>query len=248
MAERSRSPTFNSQLFPLPLRPILQTTPEKENMKVLRFYILYRLPIIAALIIIGVLFHINKDVVTAWLCYIAAAISLTLYFMMGTMRLVQDAVTKGDMDQAIKYLNQIKFPQLLFKPIRAGYYTLQSNLSMVNNDFASAEANIRKSMQVKSSIAGDQTGTNLMQLGFIEIRKGNAKQARLHLMDAIKAGIPDKDNLAATYLQLCSIEAQRQQYRIAKQYFKKAKDLKSENEDVLIQIKQLEKQIKTLPG
>ncbi len=217
-------------------------------MKALRFYIIYRLQIIAGLIVIGILFHFNRDVVTACLCYFAAAISIVLYFMMGTMRLVQEAVTQGDMDKALEYLKQIKYPQFLFKPIRVGYYSLQSNLSMVNNDFVAAEANIRKSMEIKSEIAGDTKGINLMQLGFLEVRKGNGKQARLHLMDAVKAGISDKDNLAATYLQLCSLEAQRQQYRIAKGYFKKAKDLKSENEEVMSQIKTLEKQIKTLPG
>ena len=219
-----------------------------KNMKVLRFYILYRLQIIVGLIVIGMLFHLNRDAVTAWLCYVVAAVSLVLYFMMGTMRLVQDAVVQGDMDQALAYLKMIKYPQFLFKPIRAGYYSLQSNLSMVNNDFDAAETNIRKSMEIKSDIAGDMRGVNLMQLGFIELRKGNNKDARLNLMEAVKAGIADKNNLAATYLQLCSLEAQRQQYRVAKGYFKKAKDLKPDSEEVASQIRTLEKQIKTLPG
>lgn len=216
-------------------------------MKVLRFYILYRLHIIVALVVIGILFHVNRDAVTAWLCYIVAAISLVLYFMMGTMRLVQDAVVQGDMDKALAYLKMIKYPQFLFKPIRAGYYSLQSNLSMVNNDLDAAEANIRKSMQIKSDIAGDMTGVNLMQLGFIELRKGNSKEARTHLMGAVKAGIADKNNLSAVYLQLCSLEAKRQQYRVAKEYFKKAKALKPDSEEVVAQIKELEIQIKKLP-
>ena len=91
-------------------------------------------------------------------------------------------------------------------------------------------------------------GANLMQLGFIELKKGNTKQGRLHLMEAVKAGIPDKENLAAAYLQLCNIEAQRLQYKIAKQYFKKAKDLKPKNEEILNQVKQMEKQINRMPG
>ena len=70
-------------------------------------------------------------------------------------------------------------------------------------------------------------GSNLMQLGFIELKKGNTKQARIHLMEAVKSGIPDKESLAAAHLQLCNIEAQRMQYKIAKQHFKKAKDLNS---------------------
>ncbi|MCD6019058.1 MAG: hypothetical protein K0S53_2179 [Bacteroidetes bacterium] len=217
-------------------------------MKFLRFYILYRLQIIIALIILGVLAHIFLDPVTAWICYSFAIISLVLYFMMGTMRLVQEAVTDGDVDKAMFYLNKIKFPRLLFKPIRSGYYMLQSNLSMASNDLDKAESNIRKSLKIKSKITGDMEGSNLMQLGFIELKKGNTKQARIHLMEAVKAGIPDKDSLAAAYLQLCNIEAQRMQYRIAKQHFKKAKDLKPKNEEIVSQLKSMEKQISRMPG
>jgi tetratricopeptide (TPR) repeat protein len=151
-------------------------------------------------------------------------------------------------DKAMEYLNKIKFPRLLFKPIRSGYYMLQSNLSMATNDLDKAETSIRKSLQIKSKIVGDMEGANLMQLGFIELKKGNSKQARTHLMAAVKAGIPDKDSLAAVHLQLCNIEAQRMQYRIAKQHFKKAKDLKPKNEEIVSQIKSLEKQINRMPG
>lgn len=217
-------------------------------MKFLRIYILYRLQIIIALIVLGVLAHLYLDPITAWICYVLAAVSLVLYFLIGTMRLVQEAVQEGDVDRAMLYMNKIKFPRLLFKPVRSGYYILQSNLSMASNDLDKAEANIRKSLKIKSKIAGDMEGSNLMQLGFIELRKGNTKQARLHLMEAVKAGIPDKDSMAAAYLQLCNIEAQRMQYKIAKQYFKKAKEQKPKSEEILGQIKTMEKQINRMPG
>lgn len=217
-------------------------------MKFLRFYILYRLQIIIALIVLGVLAHLYLDPVTAWICYVLAAVSLVLYFLIGTMRLVQEAVQEGDVDRAMLYMNKIKFPRLLFKPVRSGYYILQSNLSMATNDLDKAEANIRKSLKIKSKIAGDMEGSNLMQLGFIELKKGNTKQARLHLMEAVKAGIPDKDSMAAAYLQLCNIEAQRMQYKLAKQYFKKAKDQKPKSEEILGQMKTMEKQINRMPG
>ena len=141
-------------------------------MKFLRFYILYRLQIIIALVVLGVLAYFFLDLVTAWLCFTFAIISTILYFMMGTMRIVQEAVQEGDVDRAMLYMSKIKFPRLLFKPIRSGYYMLQSNLYMATNDLDKAEANIRKSLQIKSKIVGDMEGTNLMQLGFIEIKNG----------------------------------------------------------------------------
>ncbi len=217
-------------------------------MKFLRFYILYRLQIIIALVVLGVLSHLYLDPVTAWICYTLALFSLVFYFGMGTMRLVQEAVQDGDVDRAMMYMNKIKFPRLLYKPIRSGYYMLQSNLSMASNDLDKAEANIRKSLKIKSKIVGDMEGANLMQLGFIELKKGNTKQGRIHLMEAIKAGIPDKESLAAAHLQLCNIEAQRMQYKIAKQHFKKAKDMKPKSEEIVSQLKSMEKNINRMPG
>jgi len=217
-------------------------------MKFLRFYILYRLQIAVAFIVLGILAHLYVDPITAWLCYIFAAVSILLYFMMGTMRLVQEAVTEGEIDQAMFYLNKIKFPRMLFKPIRAAYYMLQSNLALSSDNLDKAEDNIRKSLKTKSSLVGDMKGANLMQLAFIQLKQGKTKEARLNLIEAVKSGIPDKESLAAAYLQLCSIEVQRHQYRIAKEYFKKAKAQKPKTEEIVSQIKLMDKQIARLPG
>jgi tetratricopeptide (TPR) repeat protein len=218
-------------------------------MKILRYYILYRLPIIILLVICGVLAHtLNDDAITAWICYILAGISLLLYFTMGTMRIVQEAVTEGDPELAMKYIRMIKFPRLLFKPIRSAYYMIQSNLSMATDDLVTAESNIRKSLKTKSKIVGDMEGTNLMQLAFIQLKKGEMKEARQNLIAAVKAGIPDKESLAACYLQLSSIEIQRKQNKVGKEYFRKAKALKPKSEEIVKQIQQMDKHISRLPG
>lgn len=217
-------------------------------MKFLKIYIIYRLQIIIALVAFGVLSHLYLDSVLAWICYVLAAVSITLYFLLGTMRIVQEAVMEGDVEAAQKYMKMVKFPKLLFKPIRQAYYMLQSNLAMATDNLDQAEVNIRKSLDTNSSLAGDMRGTNLMQLAMVQLRKGNTKDARLHLIEAVKVGIPDKDNLAGAYLQLCSIEVQRQQYKIAKEYFKRAKAAKPKNEEIVKQIQQMEKQIPRMPG
>ena len=218
-------------------------------MKILRYYILYRIPLIVLLVVLGVLSQVlNKDLITAWICYSLAFISLLLYFMMGTMRLVQEAVSDGDVDKAMVYIKQIKFPRLLLKPIRSGYYMLQSNLSLASDDLTTAESNIRKSLNTKSSIVGDIKGTNLMQLGFIQLKQGKTKEARLTLIDAVKAGIPDKESMAAVYLQLCSIEIQRKQNKVGREYFRKAKALKPKSEEIVKQLTMMEKNIARLPG
>ncbi len=217
-------------------------------MKILRFYILYRLPIIVLLTIGGVLLHLYVDAVSAWLCYIAAFISLFLYIFVGTMRIVQEAIAEGDIDRATAYLNMIKFPRLLFKPFRATYYMVQSNMALVSNNLDTAEANIRKSLNTKSSLLGETKGNNLLQLAYIQLKKGESKEARKNLLEAVKSGISDKESLAAAYLQLCTLEIHRNQNRIAKEYFKKAKEQKPKNNELVQQIKTMEKQIARLPG
>ncbi len=216
--------------------------------KILNFYIIYRLPVVVALVIGGVLSHVYGDPILAWILYILAFFSLLLYFMLGTMRLVKDAVEEGNVDQALIYIKKIRYPKLLVKPVRSAYYMLQSTLSMANNDLATAESNIRKSLQTKSTLTGDMTGTNLMQLGFIQLRQGKVKEGRSTLLEAIKAGIPDKESLASVYLQLCSIEIQRQQNRVGKEYFRKAKALNPKTKDIVDQIRIMEKNISRLPG
>ncbi len=217
-------------------------------MKVLRFYILYRLPITLILIALGITAHYFDDLITAWILYIISFFSLLLYFMMGTMRLVQEAVSEGDVDKAMEYMKMIRFPRLLFKPIRVTYYMLQSNMSFASNDLQKAEENIKKSLNTKSSIVGNVQGANLMQLGFIQLKQGNSKEARKNLLEAVKYGIDDKESLAAVYLQLSSIEIQRNQNRVGKEYFKRAKALKPKSDELQKQIKMMEKNISRLPG
>jgi hypothetical protein len=217
-------------------------------MKFLRLYILYRLYFALGLLLAGIASHLFADVILAWILYILALVSVLLHFMIGTMRLVKDAVEDGNVDLALDYIRKIKYPGLLIKPIRSAYYMLQSTMSMATNDLGTAESNIRKSLSTKSSLTGDMQGTNLMQLGFIQLRQGKTKEGRANLLAAVKAGIPDKESLAGVYLQLCSLEIQRQQNKTGKAYFRKAKALNPKTQDLVEQIRMMEKSISRLPG
>jgi len=50
------------------------------------------------------------------------------------------------------------------------------------------------------------------------------------------------------YLQLCSIEIQRKQNKVGKEYFRKAKALKPKSEEIVKQLTMMEKNISRLPG
>jgi tetratricopeptide (TPR) repeat protein len=217
-------------------------------MKILKWFILYRLYIGIALIPLGVWVNVSEGFWSAFLLYLTGIIFIVLHFVLGTMRLVQMAIEDDDPDLAIQYVNMIKYPRLLFKPIRQSYYMLQSNLAFAGKDLNKAEEHLRKSLQTNSSMLKEQEGTQYLQLGMIAMQKGDHKAARIHLKEAISKGLPDDDNLAAAYLQLCTLEINRRQNKLGKDYFKKAKALKPKTKEIKSQIAEMEKYMARIPG
>ena len=63
-----------------------------------------------------------------------------------------------------------------------------------------------------------------------------------------RKGLPDKENQAAAFLQLCSIMMTKREFRAAKDFFRKAKALKPTTPQIVDQIKQIEKYISRIPG
>src|SRR3712207_8461217 len=47
-----------------------------------------------------------------------------------------------------------------------------------------------------------------------------------YIRSALRKGLPDKENEAAAYLQLCSIMMTKREFRAAKDYFRRTKALK----------------------
>lgn len=211
-----------------------------------RLYVKYRFYAAFVLLAIGILIHIFVFKGWQWsiLLYLVS-VSVILYdLFIGPMRYLQKKVDAGDIEGAREVLSWIKFPNLLIKPVRQGYYMLQSNFAMANQDLASAEANIRKSLENKSDLLGvSQEGVSYLQLGSIEMQKGNTREALKNLKLAIQKGLPDDDNLATAYLQICSIYAQRREIKVAKEYLRRANALKVKNEEIKKQLREINKQL-----
>ena len=82
----------------------------------------------------------------------------------------------------------------------------------------------------------------------LAMQKGNNKEAESYIRQALKAGLPDNENNAAAYLQLCSIMMNKREFRAGKEFFRKAKALKPTTPQIADQIKQMEKYITRMPG
>ncbi len=218
-------------------------------MKFYLFYIKYRLWIGLVLAGLAVWTHLETHSFwTAFILYLLAVISILGHFLLGPLRLIQGAMEAGDMVEAKKVLDSILFPRLLIKPIRSVYYTIQGNLAMVNQDYEGAEKLMKKGLSLGSSFTQQAEGPSKLQLGMLAIQKGDLRQGESYIRQAIRAGLPDDENNAAAYLQLCSIMMNKREFRAAKEFFRKAKSYKPVTPQIVDQIKQIEKYITRMPG
>ncbi|MEO5942121.1 MAG: tetratricopeptide repeat protein [Ferruginibacter sp.] len=218
-------------------------------MKWLNIIIKYRLWIGLVLLVAAVFVNYETSFWPSFILYLLAVVLILGHFLLGPMRVIQSYMEEGDMEGAKKVVDGIMFPGLLIKPMRSVYYTIKGNLAMVSQDFDTAEKHMKKSLALGGgSLTKQAEGPNKLQLGMLCMQKGNIKEAESYIRQAIRAGLPDKENQAAAYLQLCSIMMNKREFRAAKEYFKKAKGFKPTTPQIVDQIKQIEKYITRMPG
>ena len=216
-------------------------------MKLYTIVIKYRLYIGIALIAIGVATNIYSGFWPAFLPYLIGVVLLAGHFFFGPLRLIQEHMESGNIEEAEKVLSTIYFPNLLYKPIRSVYFTLKGNLAMMKQDFTGAELNMKKGLDLGMPMK-EAEGASLLQMGMLQMQKNDLRQAESYIRQALRKGLPDKENQAAAYLQLCSIMMTKREFRASKEFFRKAKALKPTTPQIVDQIKQVEKYISRIPG
>ena len=216
----------------------------------MKFYTLlirYRLYIGLALLVLGGVTNYFAGFWPAFPLYLVGLILIAGHFFFGPLRLIQEHMEAGDMEGAAKIINSIKYPNLLYKPIRSVYYTLKGNLAMMNQDFDTAQSSMQKGLDLGMPMK-EAEGASLLQMGMIAMQKNNLKQAESYIRSALRKGLPDKENQAAAYLQMCSLMMNKREFRAAKDFFRKAKALKPKTPQIVEQIKEIEKYISRIPG
>ena len=217
-------------------------------MKWLNVLIKYRLWLGIVLLALAIFTHIQTSFWPSFILYFLAIVAIAGHFLFGPMRLIQGFMEDGDIEGAKKVVASIWFPALLIKPVRSVYYTIKGNLAMVDQDYDGAEKLMKKSLSLGGTMTKQAEGPNKLQLGMLCIQKGDMKQGESYIRQAIRAGLPDNENNAAAYLQLCSIMMNKREFRAAKDYFRKAKSFKPTTPQIVDQIKQIEKYITRMPG
>ena len=95
------------------------------SMKPYNLLIKYRLYLGIVLILGGVAVNFAASFWPAFPLYFVGLILVLGHFFFGPLRLIQEYLEGGDIEGAEKILNSIKFPRLLYKPIRSVYYTFK---------------------------------------------------------------------------------------------------------------------------
>ena len=216
-------------------------------MKFYNWLIRYRLYIGLVLIAVGVVANVYSGFWPAFPAYLIGVILVAGHFFIGPLRLLQDYMENGDFEGAEKLLNSIKYPNLLYKPIRSAFYTMKGQLAMMKQDFEGAEKNMKKGLDIGTPMK-EVKGSSLLQMGMIALQKNNFRQAESYIRQAIREGLPDKESEAAAYLQMCNIMMNKRECRAAKEFFRKSKALKPKNPEIVKQIKEIEKYISRIPG
>ncbi len=216
-------------------------------MKFFNGIIKYRLYLGALFLILGAITNYYAGFWPAFALYLIGVILIAGHFFFGPLRLIQEHMESGDMEAAQKVLNSIKYPHLLYKPIRSVYYTLKGNIAMMNQDYDSAELNMKKGLDLGMPMK-EAEGASLLQMGMLAMQKNDHRKAEGYIRSALQKGLPDKENKAAAYLQMCSLMMNKREFRAAKDFFRKAKALKPATQQIVDQIKQIEKYISRMPG
>ena len=216
-------------------------------MKFYNLLIKYRLILGILLILGGIATNFASSFWPAFPLYFIGLILILGHFFFGPLRLIQEHMESGNMEEAQKVLASIKYPNLLYKPIRSVYYTLSGNIAMMKEDFDGAEKMMKKGLDLGMPMK-EAEGASLLQMGMISMQRNDNKQAESYIRQAIRKGLPDKENQAAAYLQMCSLMMNKREFRAAKDFFRKAKALKPSTPQIVDQIKQIEKYISRIPG
>ena len=216
-------------------------------MKFYNLLIRFRLALGLILIAIGIITNLYASFWPAFPAYFIGVILIAGHFFIGPLRLIQVHLETGNMEGAEKVLASIKFPNLLYKPVRSAYYTVKGQLAMMKQDYDGAEIMMKKGLDLGSPMK-EVKGASLLQMGMISMQKGNLNQAESYIRQSIREGLPDKDNESAAYLQMCNIMMNKREFRAAKEFFRKSKALKPTNPEIVKQIKEVEKYITRIPG
>jgi tetratricopeptide (TPR) repeat protein len=212
-----------------------------------KLFLKYRLPLGILFLVLGGVITYTTGIAISWLFFLTGLILVFTHFFLGPLGLAQEYLEEADLEGADRILSKIRYPGLLYKPIRSTYYFLKSIVASTNQDLDQAETFMKKSVSLGAPMKEVQA-QSYFQLGTISYQKSNLRAAEDYLKKALSAGLPDNESKAAAYLQLASIAVNRRDFKNVRRYHKLCKEQRPKTKEVVEQLKQLDKFIPRMPG
>ncbi len=138
-------------------------------MKFYNLLIRFRLHLGIVLIALGIAVNVWSSFWPAFPAYLIGVILIAGHFFIGPLRLIQEHIENGDTEGAEKVLNSIKYPGLLYKPVRSAYYTVKGQMAMMRQDFDGAEKMMQKGLDLGTPMK-EVKGASLLQMGMISMK------------------------------------------------------------------------------
>ena len=145
-------------------------------MKFYNWLIKYRLWIGVITLVLGVAANLTFSFWPSFPLYLIGVLLIAGHFFFGPLRLIQEYMESGDMEGAEKILASIRYPSLLYKPIRSVYFTLKGNVAMMKQDYDGAEKMMKKGLDLGMPMK-EAEGASLLQMGMLAMQKNDLKQA-----------------------------------------------------------------------
>jgi Tfp pilus assembly protein PilF len=86
-----------------------------------------------------------------------------------------------------------------------------------------------------------------VQLGMMALQKGSYKEGEKYMREALKGSL-DNESQAMALLGMVQIYMNKRDIRASKDFLRRAKNCKAKNEQVVAQIKDLDKHLARVPG
>ena len=138
-------------------------------MKFYNWLIKYRLWIGVITLVLGVAANLTFSFWPSFPLYLIGVLLIAGHFFFGPLRLIQEYMESGDMEGAEKILASIRYPSLLYKPIRSVYFTLKGNVAMMKQDYDGAEKMMKKGLDLGMPMK-EAEGASLLQMGMLAMR------------------------------------------------------------------------------
>ncbi|MEN0005195.1 MAG: hypothetical protein AAF798_13670 [Bacteroidota bacterium] len=161
-------------------------------------FIYARFALMSLFIVLGVFFHLQYGIGSAWYFYLAFAILLCTHLFFGSVWLALQQIQQGKLQKAEQLLKFVVQPKWLIKRNRSYYYFVKGLIDMQAKKLDQAKLALEEAVSIGLGRKNDRA-LALLNLAHIYFLQKDLKSAKLYTQQASETFPTDlmiKDNLS----------------------------------------------------